>query len=357
MGILRTFVILITCICLTGCGKLFQNPFDLFDDDDDGPPSATPDRVIEPTEKYSLAIGGVAPGRDELVIHDAGGDVVSFDGKSLECEDEEGILILRPRPGFETAAEGSGVLMIATEPGVTAVRCTVDGEELEYVYEVTVPPQHLIQILVAEAGQQMKEEADTDSSDEEDVVSLESESPTGNALGSVIRNRINFINIDEDPELFVAIADDYYEDPPASYYDAVILAEGQFSPVAKYDPSNEIFEDSQDRNFLDGDWVVAYDQAVLTAAGIFNGDIKDTTGGSFAFRSPSAEEWSAIMAAWTSFELTVPASTGFSDATFPAFAPIQLLVHPDVWTYEDGRPSFVFARSKTAVDPAVSKSP
>lgn len=345
---------------LSGCSKIFRNPFDFGGGgDDDGPPSAIPDRVIEPTSKYSLAIGGVAPGRDELVIYDADGSVRSFDGRTLECAPDEEIVILRPRTGFDTAAAGSGVQMIATDPGVTAIRCTVDGESMAEVYEVTVPPQNLVQILVAEAGLQIKEEAVIDEDLGEDTVALGSASPTANALGSVIRNRIGLINLDEDPLLFMADASTYNSSPPASYYDAVILAPAQFSPTDSADSSYRIFDRSQDRNFLTGDWIVAYDQAVLTAAGIFNGDIADTTGGAFAFRSPSPEEWTVIFNAWASLKYFIPDGAGYSELSFPAIGMVQILIHPDVWKYDDegDRPSFVFARSRTADDVAVSNVP
>jgi hypothetical protein len=53
------------------------------------------------------------------------------------------------------------------------------------------------------------------------------------------------------------------------------------------DPTHETYSNAQDRNFLDPATQLAYDQAVLTAAGIYNGDIKEFTGGAFAFLSPT----------------------------------------------------------------------
>jgi hypothetical protein len=115
--------------------------------------------------------------------------------------------------------------------------------------------------------------------------------------------------------------------------------------------------DAEQRKLMSGDELIAYDQAVLTAAGIFNGDTEDTTTGAFAFRSPTPEEWNSIAQAWTIHSYDLPSGAGWSDASFPAFAPIQILIHPDVWTYDDGRPSFVFARMRTSTDAAVSNAP
>lgn len=336
-----------------GCSTIFRNPFS--SGGDDGRPEAVPARVIEATAKFALAVGGVAPGRDELVLRDSAGDARDLAGHTLECAPDDPILLMRPRPGFATQAEGSGVQMVAIAPGLTAVRCSVDGAEEAEVFEVTIPPQELIQILVAEAGQQLADEAQIDEAS--GAVALESDSPTAEALGSAIRNRVELTNSLDDPGLFEADARSYDADPPASYYEAIVVAAGQFSPTDPQDPSNAAFERAQDRNFLDGDWVVAYDQAVLTAAGIFNGDIADTTGGSFAFRSPSDDEWVSISGAWTVHSIELPTGAGFADATFPRLSPIQLLIHPNVWRYGDGRPAFVFARSRTEADYAIVNTP
>lgn len=342
----RIVVVFLLLFSIAGCSTLFRNPFGGGGDDDDDTPDVIPNRVIEPTVSFALAVGGVAPGRDELVIYENENTVRNFSGKTLVCAADDDIVLLRPRPGFETAAAGSGVQMVATAPGITAIRCTMDGTEMKEVYEVTIPPQSLIQILVAEAGAQLASEAKFEEG-KDDVVKLASVSPTGNALGSAIRNRIHLININEDPSLFGADPGDYNINPPASYYDGIIEAEGQFAPTDFKDPTHKTFENAQDRNFLEGDWLIAYDQAVLTAAGIFNGDLFDSTGGAFAFRSPNAQEWGAILAAWTSFSTTTPDASGFSDADFPAFAPLQILIHPDVQKSSDGRPAFVFARKRT----------
>lgn len=356
MSILRIIAVFLILTSCTGCSQLFRNPFSS-DDDDSGRPSSVPDRVANTTNEYYLAIGGVAPGGDELVIEDDNGDARNFSGQTLECKADDDIVILRPRPGFDTVTAGSGVLMVATSPGITAIHCTLDGQELQEIYEVIISPQSLIQILVAEAGTQLKDEADIDSPQGKSIVRLTSTSPTGNALGTVIRNRINLINSTDDPELFAADPDDYDTNPPASYYDSVILAKNQFSPTDTQDPNHKVFEDAQDRNFLEPDTQIAYDQAVITAAHIFSGDTPDSTGGSFAFRSPTQAEWSAVLAAWTGFSLTTPDASGFSDLDFPALAPIQVLIHPNIWKYSDGRPSFILARRRMSENYAVTNIP
>ena len=353
-GITALLILLISC---TGCWKKFLDPFGIFTGGDDELPSVLPDRVSDPTDKYLLALGGVAPGRDELIIFDSSNQPRDFTGQTLECEAEDEIVNLQNRPGFSSQAAGSGVLMIPVEPGVTAIRCSADGDELSNVYEITIPPQSLIQILVAEAWGQLTDEAQLDEDEEGDVVKLDSSSPTGNMLGAVIRNRIGLMNTEENPDLFLVDEDDYYEDPQASYYDAVIAAEGQFSPTYSQDPNYELYMDAQDRNFLAEDELVAYDQAVLTAGGIFNGDIVDTTTGAFAFMSPTEGQWTEISVALTAAYMTIPEGAGFSDANFPALAPIQILIHPNVWKYEDGRPSFVFARMRSENDFAVVNTP
>ena len=74
-------------------------------------------------------------------------------------------------------------------------------------------------------------------------------------------------------------------------------------------------------------------------------------------RAATASEWSAISQAWTAAYLEIPDGAGWTDESFPAFAPIQILIHPDVWKYDDGTPSFVFARMRTETDFAVVNTP
>lgn len=353
------FIILITALTiLCSCKNPFSNPFDFGGGDDNDRPDVTPNRVITPAKKLAIAIGGVMPGRDELVIFDSStGNPRDFGSSRLDCLADSSIIRIGLRSGFSSQAEGSGVAITAIDPGVAAVRCTLDGVDMGDVYEVTVPPQSLIQILVAEAGAQIADEAKIDTSSGTDVVALDSVSPTANAIGSVVRNRIEMINNRNDPALFAVDEKAYDAEAPASYYEAVIEAPDQFSPASKTDPNYEIYSDAQDRNFLDDASLIAYDQAVITAAGIFNGDIEDSAGGSFAFRSPTQDEWNSISQAFSASADEIPANSGFTDATFPDLAPIQLLIVPDVWKYTDGRPSFIFARQRPEGEHAISNAP
>lgn len=310
--------------------------------------SISPERVIEPTSTFALAIGGVDPGRDELVLTR---DFVA--GDVLVCSADPPILLFYNRSGFDSGTAGGGYQMIPTEEGLAAVTCSISGVALEDTYEVTIPPQSLIQILLGEARTQLDDEATI----EDGHVTLTSSSPTATAIGAVIRNRIQLIEDADDSSLFEADNTAYNANPPVSLYDAVIAAPNQFSPTDPTDPSYDIFNDAQDRNFLDATWLAAYDQAVLSATAIFNEDDLDPTGDAFAFRSPTDEEWIIIDEALNSQTAILPEGTGVTDDNFPAFAPVHIVIVPDVWTYDDGRPAFIFVRSRTATDPAVTNIP
>jgi len=335
----------------------FSNPFGGGGGSDDRTP-VEPDRVTEPTQKFYLAMGGVASGRDELIIYDNYGNIQTYVGDPLECEaDDEDLVKLQPRPDYDTVSAGSGVQIVPQLPGVTAIRCWAGDIDLDDVYEVTIPPQSLIKILVAEAGLQLADEATLDDDYDDDIVTLTSSSPTGTALASVIRNRIEYINDLDDPELFNVDEDDYDENPPTSYYDATILADGQFSPTSPDDPTYDIFVKANLRKYMTGDYQIAYDQAVITAAQVFNGDTGDNTDGAFAFRSPTDEEWDILSNAWNQGSSQIPENSGFTDEDFPGLSPIQILIHPDVWTYDDGQPSFVFARERLDGEFAIENTP
>jgi len=307
-------------------------------------------RAIEPTKSFSLAVGGVHPGRDELVIYDEMDHERDLSDHQLDCLTNSDVLQIEARPDFDSYAAGDGVLLVAVAPGNATVTCLIDGVDLPDAYKVTIAPQRLIQILIAEAGTQINDE----SSFKDGVVTLESSSPTGNAIGAVIRNRINLIEANEMPNLFNVDYDTFNANPSASYYDSVISAPGQFAPTNPSDPQNKIFSDAQDRNFLDGDWRDAYDQAVLTAAGIYNAEIVDPTGGAFAFFSPTEEQWSIIGQAQINSAPELPEGCGVSNESFPAFAPLQIVIVEGIWTYEDKRPAFVFIRHRTENQPAVT---
>lgn len=326
---------------LCSCSALF-NPFGIGGGGDD--------RVIEYTTKFSLAVGGVAPGRDELVFFDDNNQVRDLSEHQIECIADKDIVHFGPRPGNDTISAGSGVLIVPTEAGIATASCFIDGTPVTDKYKVIVSPQNLIQILISEAGTQLKDEATTD----DDVVKLGSESVTGNAIAAVIRNRINLIKSNGEPELFSVDAAEFDANPSVSYYDAVITAPGQFSPTNPLDSGYEIFNLAEDRKFLEDDWHVAYDQAVLTAAGVYDEDTADPTGGAFAFLSPTAEQWLSISAALASGTPDMPVDSGVLDDNFPAFSPVQILIVGGIWAYEDGRPAFVFIRHRNADEAAVT---
>ena len=351
---MRHLSLLLLLVFTAGCKFSAMDaidPFNIFHDDDGGSDSSiSPDRVVEPASKMALALGGVAPGRDELLFVDSEDKEITFaENDEVDCSANPQIVSIAARPDFETLAAGSGVKLTATSEGVAEVHCTNSLNTFDETYEITVPPQSLIQILVAEAREQINDEAEIANG----RVKLDSQSPTANALASVIRNRINIILDMNDPSLFEVDAEDFASSAPASYYDAVIAAPVQFSPTAEDDPNHEVFTSAQDRNFIEEDNWAAYDQAVLTAAATFNGDLSDSSGGAFAYLSPNADEWTLIDEALATEAEEIPDGIRTSDDNFPSLAPVQVLILPEIWNDEDGRPSFIFTRERPADTPAV----
>ena len=351
--------LLIALLISTSCGyNPFSNPLDMFGGSS-GRDSVQPSRVENATGKFYLAIGGVQNGLDELILKNDDGSTRIFTGDSLVCtSSDESVATVEPRSGYDTQAAGSGVRIVPIASGIAEITCKSGGEDLGDKYEVTIPPQSLIQILLAEGGMQISDEANASELDDGTYsVALDSTSATATALASVIRNRIEKINDENDPSLFgVTDTDSYDSNTPASYYDAVINASGQFSPVSSSDASHDMFEAANKRDYLTGDWLIAYDQAVITSAQIFNGDLDDNTGKSFAFASPTSDEWKSLSDANAS-GLAIPVDFVFTDDTFPSLAPIQILIHPDIWTYSDGRPAFIFARERGDSDAAITTTP
>ncbi|MBI2082341.1 MAG: hypothetical protein HYT76_02115 [Deltaproteobacteria bacterium] len=300
--------------------------------------------------KLALALGGTAKGQD----------LVEVDGaapKLLEFKTEDGDLLKLEVPeGYSSYAEARSARATPQSVGIGYVTPIVDSREREAV-QITIPPQRLIQILFGEARGQLVREATLD--DDENVKSS-SVSITGDAVGAVIRNRIVMINDEENPLLFKVNAAQYSSNPPTSYYEAVIEAENQFNPIDPEDKNHERYLDAALRsNFRDDDDWVAYDQALLTSADIFNEDTEDPTGGAFAFYSPSEEEYEALLVALESGDLDLPRNAGTSDASFPNLAPIQVFILKDIAsaTSQTDRPSFVFVRERDSTDPAVTDVP
>ncbi|MBI4365748.1 MAG: hypothetical protein HY543_02915 [Deltaproteobacteria bacterium] len=329
-----------------GCGTpwLIDKLLQATDDDD---PIANPAPIIEPAAHYAIALGGVAPGRDELVLVDAAGAVRDLSGQALTFRAEPDIVGLLPRPSHASFAAGSGAQLVPQRAGTARIHYQLDGAEQTETFAVTVPPQELIQILLGEARALLAAEA---TRQEDDHVTLTSTSPTGDAVAAVIRNRIALIDADKDPSLFAADPVAYSLSPPASAYTAVIEAVQadvfQFAPLAPTDESHTVYANAEARSFLDAGDRIAYDQAVLTAAAMFDGRTPDPTGGAFAFRSPSVTEVACLTTALQNKPAQIPSECGPGDENFPALAPIQVLIHPDVGKQADGRPAFVFYRRR-----------
>ena len=340
----RTASLLILLPFLVGC-PFFSNPFPGGDDD------GVTRREQNVSGKLAVALGGMAPGGDEIVL------AAEFRLLDLRNEDPD-LFSLEPREGFSNFAAGNGAKVVPQRVGIGYVTPIVSGRTLDPI-EVVIPPQKLVQILIGEARGELDREATLESGE----VKNTSVSVTGDAVAAVIRNRISLINETASPGLFVADGGTYETDPPLSYYEAVIEANDgfvyQFSPVDPGDPSNEAYLDAAERDDLDETLWVAYDQSVLTAAYVFNGDTEDPTKEAFAFYSPTPAEYEALSEALSGGTLDFPAGAGTSDANFPALAPIQVLVLDEVApsVADTNVPSFVFVRSRNAIDPAVTNVP
>ncbi|MBI4238238.1 MAG: hypothetical protein HY696_07475 [Deltaproteobacteria bacterium] len=313
---------------------------------------------IEAAERYALALGGVAPGRDELLLAERpelANTTTATDFRLFSSNPK--VVGLLPRPGFADFLQGRGAWLIPQRPGAVTIRIQLDGTERDPSIAVTVPPQAVIQILVAEAQNLLLHGAHQTAGH----VERDSRSPTGSALAAVIRNRVGLIGSSGDPGLFVADAELLYADPPASAYEAVITAHTatsyQFSPVDPDDPNHELYEHAEARGFLSEEFQLAYDQAVLTAAAMYDGSADDPTHGAFAFRSPTDEEWACLNILLVAHGDTLPAACGPGDEDFPTLAPVQLVVMPDVPRYDDGRPTFIFYRMRADNDPVITEIP
>jgi len=177
--------------------------------------------------KMALALGGVAEGW-ELLDLDESPRTLDFTTRDTD------LLTLSVPEGFQDYTESGSVTVTALGIGIGFITPNVNLRERDPV-QVTIPPQKLIQILLGEARGQMTREATLDN---EEKVKQSSVSVTGDAIGAVVRNRIELINNEESPGLFEADPDQYESNPPLSYYEAVIEAgDGdpyQFSPL---DPS------------------------------------------------------------------------------------------------------------------------
>lgn len=351
------FAVLILLLFTTACGSIYD-PFDLnpFDGNNNHPSANEP--TVEATDVYIVPLGGFDAGRDELVIYDEDGNIADLTGKSLELLPDNSNVELLPRDGFADIASGSGAKILPKFVGTTIITVRVDGIETGQAYKVIVPPQSLIQILMGEARGQIYAEAQVS----DGHVSLDSESPTANAVASVIRNRVLLIESGQPYSLFVVNEESWLSDEPSSHWDAVITAENgtfhQFSPLDETSVSYDIYYASENReNLSDESEIVAYDQAVLTAGYIFDNQIEDPAGGAFAFRSPTLDESDCLTETLEKGYGILPNDCGPGDENYPAFAPVQILIHPSVAFLDDGRPSFIFYRNRTEDEPAVTNAP
>jgi hypothetical protein len=298
--------------------------------------------------KLAVALGGSGPGLDTIVIDQP--------FTTLDFQNDDPDL-------FDLEVDSNTARVLPKDSGIGYVTPVINGHALEPV-EVTIPPQRLIQILIGEARGELTREATTETTSGGEGVTPGSVSVTGDAVGAVVRNRIDLINDGGSPSLFLADPGDYGSDPPVSYYDAVIEASNgsiyQFSPVKPGDPSHDAYLKAEAREDLDSGLLIAYDQASLTAAAVFNGDAfkeGDPTGGAFAFYSPNDSQNALIQEALKSNTKTLPEGCGTSDANFPAFAPVQVLVLKEVAVSGGGIPSFVFVRSRSNIEAAVTDEP
>lgn len=356
---MKRLSLILLILTLTGCGSItdyFTKPFtSLFsnDDDDDGgatTPTVTDEPVVESTAKYALAMGGVAPGRDQLVIDPAPTQELTFSTTS----DIVGFL---PLSGKTTFTEGSGAQIVPQKEGTTTVHYSEGGVENSTVYSVVIPPQSLIQILIGEARGQIADDVTLSN----DAVALTSRSTTAEAIAWVVRNRVALIDSKNNPSLFKADATAYASGGDAAKYNAVIsaISDGvyQFSPVDPSDDSHDEYQNAEARSFLDKSLYAAYDQSVLSAAFVFNGTLSDPTNGAFGFRTPTVDEGLCLDLAAQSSSPTLLASCDDPDARFPTLAPIQVLILPGVPRLSDGRPAFIFYRARTITEPAVTTTP
>jgi hypothetical protein len=347
-----SFVLPLFCVSILA----FAGCPGLSDSEEDGEVTR---RERDVSGQLAVSLGGVAPQQGEILIDEA------LTSLTFENNDPD-LFDLEFRPGFSSFSAGKGARVIPRETGIGYVTPFVNGRGRDPI-EIVIPPQKLVQILLGEARGELDREATTEGTGDEERVKPGSVSVTGEAVAAVIRNRIDLINEEGSPSLFLADAGDYGSDPPLSYYDAVIEASNgevfQFSPVKPGDPSHEIYLDAEAREDMDENLLIAYDQAVLTAAEAFSGDVfdleGDPTGGAFAFYSPTPTQSALLEDTLESGSKELPEGCGTSDANFPAFAPVQVLILREIApsVLGGGVPSFVFVRFRSNLEPAITDEP
>ncbi|MFO1519905.1 MAG: hypothetical protein U1F57_09630 [bacterium] len=316
------------------------------------PPSSNSDVSPAPPANFRfdtqipLALGGVMPGWDQLMVE----NLNPSDQVKLNVEPSD---LLQTE---EVDATGMSLTYRLTplRAGIGRLTYSVNGVEQGKVIRVVVPPQEMIQVLIGEARSIIPQEVKVDA---EGRVLKTSVSTTAQAIFSVIRNRIALMVSQDAPELFVVDRSDFQSADSAGRYRLVIEAHHnstyQFSPVAPGDPSNEAYLAGASREGLSGGRLLTYDQAVLTAAGVYADSLPDDTQGSFGYYSPSKTQYENILTGLNSTDL--PSDIGTSDGQFPALSPIQIRILQAVspQSFDADLPSFVFVGSRSPTQDAV----
>lgn len=333
-------LILTTFVCV-GCNFLDFGLADLF-----GGGGDNDQRVFFP-----LALGGVNPDWNKVELDKD----TNFDDLEFSADQSELVAFAIPT-GFSSFEEADAVQLNPLAVGATEADIRYD-DEIQQTLIVSIPPPKLIQMLVAEARASLVSEALI----EDGEVSPTSFSLTGSALSWVVRNRVQLIANRDDAALFNADSTLFLEDPPASSWAAVVEAKNgnsyEFSPVNPADTNHELYLDSDSRSNMDSEnLILAYDQAVTSAAQIFGSQMGDPTNGSFAFYSPSDDEYTALLTGLFSEDTVLPAGVGISDANFPALSPIQVVILLEVASRssDTDTPAFVFVRERISTEPAVT---
>ncbi len=339
----KTFIFIIL-ILLSACGGMTGTDSS---SNNDPIPAASPLQFDFDT-KMKLALGGTLTGWDELLI----------DG--LEASDSVD-LVFEPE-GVATgniidASASSITFRINPETaGITQLKYKLNGVLQNKVIKIVIPPQEMIQVLMGEARSIIPQEITLDS---EGRVERSSTSFTAQALLNVVRNRIKLMEERNEASLFVVDSDEFVSANLAERYRLVIQANRngiyQFSPVDPDDPSFSAYSAAAQRSGLSASRMLVYDQALLTAADVFDESLEDNTSESFGFYSPTKSEYENLLTGLNSTEL--PEDVGRSDNTFPTLAPIQILILENIspQTFDEELPSFVFVKSRTSAEAAVLK--
>lgn len=338
----KIFIVLFLLL-LSACGGMSGTD----STNNDAIPAASP-LQFNFDEKMKLAIGGTLTGWDQLLINNLG----PTDSVTLVFE-PEGIAT-----GTIVDSNSNSITFKITpeKAGIAQLKYQINGVLQSKVIKVVIPPQEMIQVLMGEARSIIPQEITKDS---EGRVDRNNASFTAQALLSVVRNRIKLMEERDEPSLFVVDSDEFVAADLAERYRLVIEANRngiyQFSPVNPSDPSYSAYSTAAQRTGLSTSRMLVYDQALLTAADVFDESLSDNTQNSFGFYSPTKSEYENLLTGLDSTEL--PEDVGRSDSTFPSLAPIQILILENIspQTFDAELPSFVFVKSRSSTDKAVVK--